>query len=248
MFETFLVYTVVVLLCAFGFRIRGGGFITFRGDTPARLVWCTCITLATIALMPLHHLYLIATALHKVLYFVPFSTLLHATFNVYGPHLLALLAVFPLSFLAVVLIPHVFAQSVGLEPLPFTTTPFHKWWPAAYEYRMTTEVWNSMSLLERAASDTFALLSVGLLRGLLVFGTLGLIQYFIGYTGTGTYSLALIIGVPVVIKTFGQSISYAFGFWGVPGSLQGGSWDFSELLDGVTWGFALIAFTQLLNA
>lgn len=233
-----MIYVLALAICAFAYRLRGGGFITFGGDTAPRLIWAGFFTVTAFALVPFHTLfqYCLAAGLCTLGKIYSSSTIL--IFSEF----------FPLAFLMVVLIPHVFVQQMGHEPLPFTTTKLSKWWPAYYEAWLTTSDWNAMSAVEKFTLDFFSMTVVGLLRGIFMFAPVAITEYLCGFTAYGNYMIPTIVLVPAVVKAFGQSIAYTLGVYVIPGKWQPGSWDFSELLDGASWAIALILFIRLLYA
>jgi len=139
----FVFLTFSEFFLALVYRLRGGGFIQFGGDTPPRLIWSVAFTLVL-------------------------AGMYHMRYG-FGLHDLYLGLAIPLAFAAVAFVPHAFAQQMGRSALPSSSLPLAKRWPQAWMHQATMAEWVGMTENERFFYDFDGMLNVGFFRGLLVF-------------------------------------------------------------------------------
>lgn len=148
-----------------------------------------------------------------------------------GVHIWPIIAVFMASFLSMS-VPHAYCQNMGRWSVP------QRKWPSFFFPAWTDAGWTAAPLWQRALYDAGQMGMVGFWRGLIVFGSVFLINAL--NLGTGTAFINLVCGVGAI--TLLQPIGYLIGcyvMWFNAPSLTKFSPTWGEFWNGVGWGLAV---------
>lgn len=208
-----MIYALRVLLeylkDAFLYRMRGGGYVTL-GDTLARAIWVT-LGLG-----------------------VSYGDLAWGHIN-----LIVLIWIMIGGFLALVLIPHAFAQNMGRFGRPWTlaadgtTFSISKYWPGAWlPYIKTQADWNAATAAKKFWLDYCGMTSCAFLRGTVVYGPL---MYF------SPIRAALAILTLTILQPLGYALAPHIPF-SLPG-VAAGTTEWAEWLNGAAWAASVTVAT-----
>ena len=134
------------------------------------------------------------------------------------------------------LIPHAFCMNMGRWEVPWSAQPFIRYWPGAWLPQYSQTDWHNLEPSKRTRLDFLGMLSVGLLRGVIVFAP----TLFLGHTGVSVL-------FATVLTTLLMPFSYLLGLF-IPWQLLDNpprSVAWGEFSVGIVWAVALAALVCL---
>jgi len=149
---------------------------------------------------------------------------------------------FILQFIAM-LIPHAAYQNMGRWPSP------QKDWPAFWMPTLTQAQWDGMSSCARTTYDFFGMLSVGVFRGVIVYGLSSAALYGAGLFLPSVGGPILLAAAAAAIAAVSQPVAYLvgkfvpFGIWGTPAYSAG----WGEIGVAAGWSASLAALVGVMK-
>ena len=206
------------------YRFRGGGFISTGSDSLVRTVWGCSLALCFI--------------------------FLHGGVSDLA-HIIYAISIIPLAFVSLAFIPHGFCmnQGSGPHPWPLQGKGFAGYWPAAWLPNDFTQAeYDAMPYAVKAVLDFFGMVSVGIVRGFIVFA-----PWAAWCLHTGDHQGVIAAAVAIGVKGLGSGLAYLIGDHfplNLCSSLSAhapdnDNTDWGEFFEGMAWTVAVRVFCIL---
>lgn len=143
--------------------------------------------------------------------------------------------ILPGSFMAI-LVPHGFCMNMGRWAVPWSVLPLSKKWPGLWLPSYTQEEYSALPQSKKTRLDILGMLSVGAIRGVLVFSPLMCVRQ----------SLVSVLGAALVVSLSQPAGYYLSWFMPVSGlNCHAHSAEWGEVFVAIGWAVSLVVLVCL---